>query len=307
MKPTCLIIILFACIIQTNAQKRIVGYVPQRSVHSITSETFKLITDAIYFGLDVDNNGVLQVDKSKHDLNYLDSLRQIHAADLSVCFGGWGRSDFFAPVTASDEKRAAFCRQVLDLCLSYQLKNIDLDWEFPENAKQLSAYVLLVQDLHQLLYPHEIGITVAVGHWEKQAKLVAQMEPYLAAVNMMLYDNVDPRKGHASYALVNKSVKRFMNHGIPAEKIVVGVPFYGRHRYVREKTMAYRQVPSLDRAISKNGLYDGYFFDTPQTLKPKIELIKKKKLGGIMIWELGHDVECTHEQSLLKYIATTLQ
>ncbi|MCG8580535.1 MAG: glycosyl hydrolase family 18 protein, partial [Bacteroidales bacterium] len=226
---TSLAIILFISV-SITAQNKVVGYIPARSVKAMTTETFSRITQAIYFGLDVNEAGVLLLDNSKNDLNYLDSLRTLEPVELSVCFGGWGRSDFFAPVTASEEKRALFCNNVLQLCKDYKLTGIDLDWEYPKNKKELSDYVLLVKDLHHLLNPEGIEITVAVGFWDKQARLVAEMEPYLAGVNLMTYDNVSPSKGHASYDMVKRSVKRFIKHGIPHNKLLVGVPFYGRHR-----------------------------------------------------------------------------
>ncbi|WP_430817625.1 glycosyl hydrolase family 18 protein [Carboxylicivirga sp. RSCT41] len=296
-----LFIVLFISV-SINAQNKVVGYIPARSVSAMTTENFSRITQAIYFGLDVNDEGVLSVDDSKNDLNYLDSLRSLEPVELSVCFGGWGRSDFFAPVTASEDKRALFCSNVLQLCKDYNLASIDLDWEFPKNKKELSDYVILVKDLHRLLDPEGIEITIAVGFWDKQARLVAEMEPYLAGVNLMTYDNVSPSKGHASYDLVKRSVKRFIKHGIPPEKLLVGVPFYGRHRLSRQKTMAYHQVPGLWESISDKGEYEGYYFSSPANLKRKMDLINKKKLGGIMIWELGHDVESSDPFSLLNYI-----
>lgn len=305
MKSGLFIIISWLLVISPLlAQHKVVGYIPQRSVKSMTSETFSCITQAIYFGLDVSQQGDLLIDQSKEDLDDLDSLRQIQPVELSVCFGGWGRSDFFAPVTSSEALREKFCQQVFDLCQSYQLKSVDLDWEYPDTEQQVDDYIRLVKDLHRLLNPQGIGITIAVGHWEKQAKLVAQMEPYLAGVNLMTYDNVSPSKGHASFDLVKRSVKRFIKHDIPPEKILVGVPFYGRHRIHRQKTMAYREVPGLWDSISDKGEYEGYYFSSPPNLKRKLDLIHKKGLAGIMIWELGHDVESTNPQSLLNYIST---
>ncbi|MBK3515898.1 glycosyl hydrolase family 18 protein [Carboxylicivirga marina] len=297
-----LFVMSIGCSFAIQSQNKVVGYIPQRSVKAINTETFKRITEAIYFGLDVDENGKLDIEKSRDDLNYLDSVRQIQAVDLSVCFGGWGRSDFFAPVCASDQMRSAFCKNVLQLCMDYQLQGIDLDWEYPKNEAQLNDYVSLVKELHEVLQPHDIGISIAVGFWDKQAGLVSRMEPYLKGINLMTYDNVSPCKGHASYTLVKRAVKRFIKHGIPAGKLFVGVPFYGRHRWQRQKTMAYREVPGLDNSISKKGLYKGYFFDTSFTLKRKQTFIKENRLGGIMIWELGHDIDCTEPNSLLNAI-----
>ena len=172
-----------------------------------------------------------------------------------------GAPIFFASVTSSEALREKFCQQVFDLCQSYQLKSVDLDWEYPDTEQQVDDYIRMVKDLHRLLNPQGIGITIAVGHWEKQAKLVAQMEPYLAGVNLMTYDNVSPSKGHASYDLVKRSVKRFIKHGIPPEKNTGRCSFLWSSSYSStEKQWLIAKYPGFWDSISDKGEYEGYYF-----------------------------------------------
>jgi GH18 family chitinase len=307
MKQITLIIIATIFMGGINAQKRVVGYIPDRSVANMTSEVFETITDAIYFGIDADGQGNIGLDKIADDLNRLNDLIKGRPVKLSVCFGGWGKSDFFIEMTADESKRANFVRQTLEMSQKYNLSGIDIDWEFPKNKAQKEGFRMLIKDLYETLNPEGIDITVAVGFWNKQARLTASVEPYISGVNLMLYDNFSPFKGQASYSLMKRSAKRFMRHGIPSEKIFAGVPFYGRHRWKWNKAMSYRDVEGLSDAISPKGVFNGYFFDVPKTLEPKLQLIEELKLGGIMIWELGQDVDIRHPKSLLKYIGENIQ
>ena len=285
---------------------KITGYIPQRSVERITSAHFDLITDAIFFGTDVDSKGNIDLDEVHKYLIKLNTVRGEKDVNLSVCFGGWERSKFFEKMSASKKRRANFCKQVLDMCQKYQLNGVDLDWEYPSTPEQRKNFVKLVKDLFETLNPHDIFISIAVGHWEAKAELTAKVEPYISDVNLMLYDNVDPINGHASLGLVKKGCERFIKHGIPAGKIIAGVPFYGRHNINRLKTKAYRDIEKPEVNISKEGWYEGYFFNPPEILTQKATYVKERGLGGIMIWELGHDIDPSESRSLLKAINNNL-
>ena len=281
---------------------KVVGYIPKRSIDRITENTFCYITDAIYFGIDVDKKGNLGIESVEKDLTKLDTLRAGRPVNLSVCFGGWGRSEFFIEMTAIEKNRNNFCEQVLALCQKYNLNGVDIDWEFPKNKVQKQGFVNLIKDLHKSLNPHGLEITIAVGFWHKQAKLSASVEPYISGVNLMLYDNFNPFKGQTSYTLVKRTCNRFIRMGIPSEKLLIGVPFYGLHRWKYSKTMAYRDVPNPQQNISNKGVYDGYFFDVPATLQKKITYAVNTNKRGIMIWELGQDVALEKDYSLLRNI-----
>jgi GH18 family chitinase len=281
---------------------QVIGYLPQRSVKKMTPKHFEMISQAIYFGIDADKKGNIQVDECHEDLIFLNTTRKNTDAGISLCFGGWERSDFFKKMTASKKYRANFCRQVLDICQKYDLNGVDIDWEYPKTKKQRKNFKKLIIDLYETLHPHDLDISIAVGHWQTKIDLTASVEPWLSYVNIMLYDNADSINGHASFKLVEKATQDFMKAGIPANKIMVGVPFYGRHRINRLKTMAYNQVPDPEKNISPDGWHEGYFFNPPSILKEKIDLINKKGFGGIMIWELGHDLDPGSKHSLLKAI-----
>lgn len=307
MVKNYLLVLSFLAAISVHAQNsnkiRVVGYIPDRSVAKMTEDVFDHINDAIYFGVKVDDDGNINRKDIDKDLNYLLKLKGDRSVNMSICFGGWGASDFFIEMTADSESRANFCRQTLELCRQYQLKGVDIDWEFPKNKAQKEGFRLLIKDLNAVLNPEGIDITVAVGFWNKQARLTASVEPYISGVNLMLYDNFSPLKGQASYTLVKRTIKRFIRKGIPAEKLFAGVPFYGRHRWWWKKDMSYNAVEGHSDAISPKGVYNGYFFDVPKTLDSKMELIREMNLGGIMIWELGQDVDINHPKSLLRYIS----
>ena len=75
--------------------------------------------------------------------------------------------------------------------------------------------------------------------------------------------------------------------GCPPAKICLGVPFYGRHI---EKRDAKSFISfSAELRSTETDLHKGYYFNNQSTLKKKAEYVKKKKLAGIMIWEIEQD------------------
>ena len=113
---------------------------------------------------------------------------------------------------------------------------------------------------------------------------------------------------------VSASAQAFLSVGVPASKLLLGVPFYG---------YGWTQVPELARGVFQEGtpirgdrpyayiqsvaahsrlyrdavsstpwLFDGdafWTFDDPVSVKAKATYVREHELGGVMIWELSDD------------------
>jgi chitinase len=136
----------------------------------------------------------------------------------------------------------------------------------------------------------------------------------------------DPEKNETLRKQMNAdaAVKSYRSAGVPADKIVLGVPFYGRGwsgvKNARDGLFQ-KPGPTLPRGTWEAGVYDykdlaaNYFgkftrhwhkeaqvpwlfdskngvmisYDDPESLKIKAEYVRKYDLGGVMIWELSAD------------------
>jgi chitinase len=102
---------------------------------------------------------------------------------------------------------------------------------------------------------------------------------------------------------------------VPREKIVFGVPFYGKGWAVAKDenhglyqpasgpahAISYRQLKAMrdaDRHYYENvatcTLWNkGKFwsYDCPEAMRAKMDYIHGLRLGGVMFWELSHDTE----------------
>lgn len=112
----------------------------------------------------------------------------------------------------------------------------------------------------------------------------------------MAYDG--PRDDHSSYAMAERSIATWLARGIDAEKLVLGVPFYGRPGNATYRTLLANDpaTASGDR-VSFQGIEQNY--NGPATVRRKTELALQR-VGGIMIWELSQDARGS--DSLLRVI-----
>jgi chitinase len=186
---------------------------------------------------------------------------------VMVSVGGWTRSNRFSDVAADPVLRAAFVDSVLVFLRSERFDGIDIDWEYPadngagcppgetcQRAEDKRNFILLARELRAALDTAGAAdgqhylVTIAAGADEKfltkddpGGTWLGELAASLDWINLMSYDyhgswervaglnaplHRDP--ADAVGTNVEASVRRLLDHGIPARKITLGLPFYGK-------------------------------------------------------------------------------
>ncbi|KAJ9648567.1 hypothetical protein H2201_000900 [Coniosporium apollinis] len=243
---------------------------------------------------------------------------------LSVGGGGAG-SKPFAAVARNPETRENFARTARDLVLQYGLDGIDIDWEHPSDAQQGADYVQLLARLRAWLPAPRFTLTSALpaGEWALRNIPLSQAAEYLDLVNVMAYDFsgpwvnacghhaqlFTPHHPHNDAATIScqSAVSYFLSQGVPRNKILLGVPTYGRsflstrgvgHSYAghagEEGTFEYRALPrpgATEHVDERTGAAyciggDGGFvtYDNAHTVKMKAKYVKENGLAGLFYW-----------------------
>jgi len=174
-----------------------------------------------------------------------------------VSVGGWTWSGNFSDMALTKESRKMFIESAVQFVERYGLDGLDIDWEYPgmignNNRFRLEDkqnYTSLLKELRKRFDREEKKLrkhlltSVATGasteflvHTEMH-----KAQKYVDTVNLMAYDFYEPDSdkttGHHAPLFTNPadpkqisadaSVREYEKAGVPAHKIVLGVPFYG--------------------------------------------------------------------------------
>ncbi|PMD20929.1 glycoside hydrolase family 18 protein [Hyaloscypha hepaticicola] len=245
---------------------------------------------------------------------------------LILSIGGGSASQNFATVAASAATRDNFGRSAKGLVEASGFDGIDIDWEHPSNPEQgrnflslLAAIRLHLQDDRYLL-----SAALPAGQWALQNIDLYKAQDYLDLLNLMAYDFTGPwsqNTGHHAQLFAGNpgepsgsaAVDYVLSTGFPANKILLGVPVYGRSflgatgpgqtftgHGGEEGTFEYKQLPrpGTEEIVNTRVVAafctgeDGGFvtYDNPETVKMKANYCIERGLGGLFFWTGTADV-----------------
>ena len=253
-----------------------------------------------------------------------DRLKEISALkkqypDLKVLLsiGGWG-SGRFSEMAADEVNRWKFAKDCRRTVRKFHLDGIDIDWEYPtSNAAGISCskedtenYTLLMRDLRKALGPKKL-LTHATVSSAQYMDFVA-VDEYVNFTNVMTYDlgwapylnsPLYPSEHTDSTSVTaSEGIQRYLDLGLPAEKIVMGLAFYGRG------VKGFKRPDDLTRVHEREG-YDynwddkamvpyltdsstgefAFGYENLRSLAIKCEYAISKGLKGCMYWSYGGD------------------
>ena len=259
-----------------------------------------------------------------------------------VSVGGWG-ADGFSQAAATAEGRAAFVSDVLALMEKYGFRGVDIDWEYPGSSaadiqsspEDRDNYTLLLQAMRAGLdertaqdgIPRRLCIAIS-----SSPELIAyldcvQIGATVDQVNLMTYDmqQDDVTTHHtALYAsregamCADTGVRACVAAGIPAERLMMGVAFYGHQWKLRgaddplyqsatpKDALDYTKIAKLISKDPASAFYDeaaqaAYFYngsvlisyDSERSIAQKYFYVAQNGLMGLFAWEYGGDATGT--------------
>lgn len=281
--PACVILIMSgSSSVLANRSLMVVGYLPHYRIDSVSADRLSGLTDLIYFGLEPSKDGSLpeQPIETKA-LEKIRSLQKELGCRVLLSVGGWGRSEHFSALASDAASRKRFVEELRAYCQSHHFRGVDFDWEHPRNKEEISSFATLLAETRAVFEPNGLLVTIAQASWQDLGLDVYRM---VDRVHLMSYDHDFPQ------ATMKKSiddVERLLGFGCPPDKIVFGIPFYGRNKARDART--YHEL-MLNREVNPStDVIEGYAFNGRETIAEKVRFAIESELAGIMIWEIGQD------------------
>jgi chitinase len=337
---------------QDTSKPIIVGYVfPQDAALMPGQIDAQSVSRINYAFADIkDGRMVTGFTKDAQNFAYLTGLRKQNPGfTVLVSVGGWLWSTNFSDVALTAESRSLFIDSVMDFIARYDLDGLDIDWEYPGmmgsghpfRSEDGRNFTLLLKELRkrfdqQTLKSHRrLYLSIAAGSGDDYLAHteMKKVQAYVDTVNLMAYDYVEPGDepltGHHAPLFGNPadtrnysddaSILAFEKAGVPADKILLGVPFYGHvwgdvadrnHGFLQPgKAMpnAYAPYGVITGAMLNQGfvrywdpiasapyLYNSekhifVSYDDTESIAAKCRYILSHKLGGVMFWEYSGD------------------
>jgi GH18 family chitinase len=179
---------------------------------------------------------------------------------------------------------------LLGLCRRYKLDGVDFDWEAPRGPEEFRNYASLLREARIFLGRHGLTISVAIHPGAELG--VSDLGESADFVHLMAYDFSGGNRGHSSFDDAVGAAKRLRDLAdVPSEKIRLGLPGYGANEAGETRTFAeLSELYGADRAQLP---------DWARNVEDKIAWAKEAGLGGVFLWEVGHDILPLQPRSLL--------
>lgn len=287
------------------------------------------LTHLIFFSLEID-----PVTGLPSALDRLPSKEQAaqarRAADrnggkILLSFGGNSRSQGFPTAAKTKKSRRKFLRAVNALLLEYQFDGVDYNWEYPRNDQEWRNWAFMLKESKDLfLRTKEIEQSIESMN-EKQRDAFFSKRPnhdnnivtftmYLDPrhydvimkykllehadyVHCMAYDQHGP---HSTYDFAESGIELAEKKGFQLQKFTLGLPFYGRHIDNGEPKTWYEFADKFKGKGENVDALESYYFNNKATIRKKTKLAIDRKIGGVMIWEIGQDKQpMNHPDALM--------
>lgn len=213
-------------------------------------------------------------------------------------------------------RREEFLNNLFALLSEYRFDGVNLDFEHLKPGDR-DVYTDFVRELSARAKQRGYLVTVDVlGDAREQPYSLDFDYPGLARhvdyLGIMTYDEYKPTRATAgpvaSLPWVRATLEKALSEGVPPSKILLGIPFYGYDWTAGQEgatALSYEAVSRLQRQqkgqtrfhpkylvpsmtyTDDRGRRHEVWYENKNSISLKLDLVKKYKLAGILIWRLG--------------------
>ncbi|XP_050229927.1 class V chitinase CHIT5b-like [Mercurialis annua] len=230
----------------------------------------------IYYAFLVPNNVTFEFEIPKSTagalLDFTTTLRHKNppVKTLVSIAGGGADPRLFARMASGEKSRTTFINSAIEVARKFGFDGLDLDWEFPQNPKEMQDLGLLFEEWrvaiqNEAKYTKQppLLLTAAVYFsveflWSNVYRKfpVESMKNSLDLINVMCYDyrglwDTSVTGAHAALYDSNSNIstsyglESWVRAGMPRHMIVMGLPLYGRTWKLKDPNVSGIRAPAV--------------------------------------------------------------
>jgi chitinase len=257
---------------------------------------------------------------------------------ISVGGGDEAQGHAFSTVTATPGHRDKLTYNLTQFVAEHGYDGVDIDWEVPTSNADKANCTLLIEELRQGLPDKVISMATSAtpGGWGDYD--FTSLMPLVDFFNVMSYDYHGPwssHAGHNSPFLLNPAdpesegsfkttLDRYLELGVPAQKINMGTAFYGYQfegvgdlwqycpnnqcstinsyavpwSYVKQQLQSSNWKSRFDSSarasyLTSAGTMPAFLtYDDPYSTYIKVAYaVGVRNVGGVFMWEISQDYD----------------
>jgi chitinase len=287
----CLFVLNFSI-----AQTKVIGYVPNWIDLNVFSKSiqYNKLTHLNLAFENPDANGNLSFQAGSDAI-----IQMAHSKNVKVFVslgggavseGGAIRDNYFNLISAAN--RASFVQKIADYVNNHNFDGVDVDLEGPAINGDYGNFII---DLAAKLHTNNKLISAALSQAYGGANVPVSTFSSFDWINIMAYDATGPWNPsnpgqHSPYSLAVDQFNYWTGRGLPKNKTIIGVPFYGYgFGSAANQGMSFSDiVTAYPGAENTDQVGNTIYYNGIPTIKQKTTFALQNA-GGIMIWQLAQD------------------
>ncbi|WP_274650618.1 glycosyl hydrolase family 18 protein [Paenibacillus humicola] len=219
------------------------------------------------------------------------------------------------------EGQSRFIGSLMERLSELGVDGVNLDFELMAGGDR-GRYTAFVRNFTEAA--HKRGLTVSIDlprgdvSWDKFTAYDQRiLGGIVDRVVVMAYDQhwsgSDEAGSVSELPWAEQGIKNYIAYGVPRNKLMLGIPFYVRDftldaagKPIASRAIAMSDVPEVIAREQADVVYDPkskqkkytyaedghthvFWAETPETVKARIDLIKKYDWAGVAVWKLGYE------------------
>ncbi|CAH2084075.1 unnamed protein product [Euphydryas editha] len=266
-----------------------------------------------------------------------------------LSIGGWDEGSIkFSKMAADKWKMSEFINSVIQYLINYDFDGLNVMWKYPTtrggSPEDKENFVTLIKKLKEAFLPYGYILTATLSHDRNiinSAYDLVSLNRYLDLIYLLGYDYYGPWSGVVGPLAplkgfskeddrnVEYTIKYMLSFGVSPEKLVLGIPFYGRTLLLSEPDTKYIELGKTktnnyglsgpyingtnfyvyneiclklkngskwsyhwDKNTSTPYLRDGgrvIIYENARSIANKVKLAIDNDLAGFMVWSIDND------------------